>query len=315
MPHDAPGPDHVSVSVFCQNEATRIGACVASIAAAACGLDVHLTVIANGSRDGSLALGMAAAQAAGLPARGISLALGDKASAINQALYDLRKPASLYVHVDGYAIIGAGTLRGFIQALDTHPDARAATGIAINGRTMKLATEETLKHGNRLHGQLHALRPSFVDRLTGAGLRLPVGLYRGDGLLGSMVCHDLDAVGTPWDGHRIVGVADATYLIPQLSPWRPGDIARQFRRKIRQMRGKMENAAIGAIIYKHGYGGLPAHADEMLADWLSGGGAVPVALFDRPFMALALQQHRKAREVLFCQSMPENSYELSGYRR
>jgi hypothetical protein len=160
---------------------------------------------------------------------------------------------------------------------------------------MRAATAETLTQGGRLHGQLHAFRPAFLDRLTEAGLRLPVGLYRGDGLLGSMACHNLDPRHVAWDGHRIAGAQAATYCIPQLSPLRPGDIRRQFRRKIRQMRGRLENAAISAIIYEHGYQGLPGHADDMIAAYLQTHPVPAVSLPDRTFMALALRQHARAR--------------------
>ncbi len=282
-----------SVTVFCQNEAARIGACVASIAGAAQGYRTHLTVIANGSGDGSAALALQAVRQALLPARVYTIAYGDKANAINQALAIL-PAARLHVFVDGYAVVARQTLTGFFHVLDANPRAVAATGVAGNGRTMARATADTLQQGGRLHGQLHALTPGFVARLRQAGLGLPVGLYRGDGLLGSMACHDLDAVSKPWDGHLIAGAAHAVYLIPPLSPWRRADWQRQFRRKVRQMRGRLETAAIKSVIYRDGYAGLPAFADDMIAAWLDAGGRPQAGPADRPFMALALRQHRRS---------------------
>ena len=280
-----------SVTVFCQNEAARIGACVASIAGAAEGYRIHLTVVANGSSDGSAARALQAARQASLPARVYTIPFGDKANAINQALAML-PAARLHVFADGYAVVARQALTGFFRVLDANPHAVTATGVAGNGRTMARATAETLQQGGRLHGQLHALTPGFVARISHAGLRLPVGLYRGDGLLGSMACHDLDALGKPWDGHLIAGAADAVYLIPPLSPWRRGDWQRQFRRKVRQMRGRLETAAIKSVIYRNGYAGLPAFADDMIAAWLDAGGRPQAGPADQPFMALALRQHR-----------------------
>jgi glycosyltransferase involved in cell wall biosynthesis len=285
----------VSVAVFCQNESARIGQCLASIQAAAAGMRMQLSVIVNGSTDGSAAAAAAAARACQIPAEIFTIAFGDKSNAINQALYTLSRPAALHVYLDGYSIISPLALRALSQALRDQPHAVAATGVAGNGRTMQAATAETLAQGGRLHGQLHAFRPEFVDRLTASAYRLPVGLYRGDGLLGSMACHNLDALGSPFDGHRIAGAAEATYLFPQLSPFRPGDIRRQFRRKIRQMRGLMENAAIKSLIYAGGYGALPAHADDMIAAWLADHPPPATSAADRVFMHLALRQHRAAR--------------------
>ena len=139
--------------------------------------------------------------------------------------------------------------------------AMASTGVCLNGRTMRLATRRTLEEGGVLHGQLHALRPDFLDRMVARGIRLPIGMYWGDGLMGSMAAHNLDAMGAPWDNRRIVGVAEAGYEIPQLSVRSPGDIRRQLRRKSRQMRGKLQNLALRDVIYRLGYEGLPANAD------------------------------------------------------
>ena len=289
-------PD-VSIAVFCQNEAARIEACIAAVAAAAGGLAVRLTVIINGSTDESTMLAQHAVRRHGLSARIFTILHGDKANAINRSFYELREPAGLHVFVDGYVVMAPTALHALNAALGAHPHAMAATGVAGNGRTMKASTAQTLRHGGQLHGQLHAFRPHFLDRLTRAGLRLPLGLYRGDGLLGSMACHDLDAAGVEWDGHRIRGAAAATYEIPPLSPFRPADIARQLRRKVRQMRGRMENAAISSIIYPEGYAALPAYADDMIAAWLASGGRPRAGILDRPFMDAALWQHARARRL------------------
>jgi hypothetical protein len=283
----------IGVTVFCHNEARRIGACLAAIAAAGRGMRLDVTVIANGTTDGSIDRAADALRAHHLPGRIYRIAHADKANAINHAFYALRQTARLHVFVDAYAVIAVDSFKGFATMLSSHQEAVAATGVAGNGRTMKAATEETLLKGGRLHGQLHAFRPSFLDRLTAAGLRLPIGLYRGDGLLGSMACHDLDARNTPWASHRIKGTAEAVYRIPELSPFRPGDIVRQFRRTVRQMRGRMENAAVTEIIYKSGFEALPHTADEMIGAWLEGGGTVPVTASERPFMALALRSLRR----------------------
>jgi glycosyltransferase involved in cell wall biosynthesis len=283
----------ISVTVFCHNEAARVGACLASIAAAGSRMRLGVTVIANGTTDRSIDHARKALGKSNLPGRIYNIAHADKSNAINHSFYTLRQTARLHVFIDAYAIIAPDSFTGFAAMLSSHQEAVAATGIAGNGRTMQAATEETLKIGGRLHGQLHAFRPSFLDRLTAAGLRLPVGLYRGDGLLGSMACHDLDALQNPWENFRIKGTVEAVYRIPRLSPFRPGDIARQFRRKIRQMRGRMENAALSAIIYRHGFAALPATANEMIAAWLASGGSVPVSRSERPFMHLALQAVRR----------------------
>jgi glycosyltransferase involved in cell wall biosynthesis len=286
----APGLPDATVTVLCQNEAPHLEACLASIARAGRGLRLVTTVIVNGSRDSSAIVARQASDMHGLDANIYAISHGDKANAINHGIAALRKPAALHVFVDAYAVLSDGALRALADALARDDHALAATGLAGNGRTMQAAAEATLREGGRLNGQLHAFRPAFLDRMVSAGIRLPVGLYRGDSLLASMVCHNLDALGQPWDNARCIGARDAVFTIPQLSPVRPRDIVRQFRRKVRQMRGRLENAAIQSIIYRGGYAALPDNADDMIAGWLAAGGRVKGG----PFTALALRRHRRA---------------------
>ncbi len=288
-------PCDISVAVFCHNEAARIGACLTSIAAAGRGFRLGVTVIANGTTDDSIARAQRAVEATGLPAHIYRIPHGDKSNAINHSFYELRQRAKLHVFVDGYAIIAPNAFSGFAAMLSSHREAVAATGVAGNGRTMAAATEATLREGGRLHGQLHAFRPAFLDRLTEAGLFLPIGLYRGDGLLGSMACHDLDPLRTAWEGSRIKGTVEAVYEIPRLSPLRPADVMRQYRRKLRQMRGLLENAALQSLIYSGGFTALPHFADEMITDWLAAGGKVETSGIDRLFMRQALARLAKSR--------------------
>jgi len=289
-------PVDIGVTIFCHNEAARIGACLASVAAAGRNTRLSVTLIANGTTDASIARAKHAMEVQKLSGSIYSIGHPDKSNAINHSFYTVRVPARMHVFIDAYAIIAPDSFKGFATVLSTNQEAVAATGIAGNGRTMKAATEETLRQGGRLHGQLHAFRPSFIERLTDRGLFLPIGLYRGDGLLGSMACHDLDPRRNPWANHRIKGTVEAVYQIPQLSPFSPRDIARQFRRKIRQLRGRMENAALGAIIYTQGFGALPETADDMILAWLSNGGTVPVTRAEKPFLHLALQKIRAAKQ-------------------
>lgn len=278
------------IHVVCQNEAQRIGACMESIRAAVDTAQALVTLTLNGSSDESETIALASARACGLPLEIYRIRAADKANALNRFIYEQRMPARLYVFVDGYTRIAAGSLAGLDEALRAHPEAMASTGVCGNGRTMKLATKRTLEVGGVLHGQLHALRPAFLDRMVAAGIRIPIGTYWGDGVMGSMVAHNLDAMGEPWQNRRIVGVSAAVYEIPELSALRFRDLRRQLRRLTRQMRGKLQNRALQDVIYRLGYAGLPVHADDMVRDYLTAHKPPPVPLVFRPFMAMALRQ-------------------------
>lgn len=278
-----------NVAIYCANEAARLQECIASVVTALRGQQALVTVIVNGSRDGSLEVARSAARA-GWPVEVFQIAVGDKSNAINQFIHALRSPARAYGAVDGYVSVGPRSFSAMQTRLQADPHALAVTGNAGTGRTVHPSAPEALAAGGWLHGQLHALRPEFLDRMAARGIRLPVGLYRGDGLLGSMAAHNLDPLTEPWDNTRLPGVAGATFAFQPLSPLRAGDLRRQVHRKIRQMRGVIENAAIKQIIYGAGYEGLPGSADDMLRQYVAAHGVPDVTAVDRVFQRLALRQ-------------------------
>ncbi len=279
-----------NVAVFCRDERWSIARCIESIAAASRDRRTLITLIVNGSSDDSASLALEAAKRRAIPIAVYTIAHGDKANAINRFFYALREPARYYFFIDAYVKIGDAALAILESCLVARPDAVAATGVAANGRTMVRDTELTLTEGSRLHGQLHALRPDFIDRLVARRLRLPIGLYYGDGLVGSMALHDLDPLHNGWEQWRIAGSPMATYEIPMLSLFRVRDLRRQFQRKVRQMRGRLQNLAIRDIVYEHGYEGLPEYADDMVTTYLAKHGRPVVPVADRLFQALALRQ-------------------------
>ncbi|WP_439596822.1 hypothetical protein [Falsiroseomonas sp.] len=291
-------PARWSVAVFGRNEAARIGACLRAIARAGreAGPDValHVTVLLNGTTDGSPALAATALRAAGLEGAVYEVPHPDKSHALNLFLHALRPPAALYVCIDAYAEIWPDSLNRLAARLERQPEALAAAAVPSSGRSAAALRQGMLRHSG-LHGSLFALRAAFVERLAAAGLRLPVGLYRGDGLLGSFLLHDLDAAQGGWEGWRIAVEPAASWTTPRWQPWRWQDLRRHLHRLVRQGRGRLESAALRSLIYAEGFAGLPADADAMLRDWIA---ADPRARRPRPwrdpFAWLALARLRHA---------------------
>ncbi len=284
-----------NVAVFCQNEQDVIVSCLKAIDAAAAGRRVLVCLIVNGSTDESAARAADYARGSNLDFMIVTIPAGDKSNAINAFNVILRVPARTYIYVDGYVTFTPTAFEGLAAELDRRPGAVAATGVCTNGRTMRHATRATLERGGVLHGQLHAFRPEFIDRMVERGIRLPIGIYWGDGLLGSMAAHDLDARGQPWVDGRIAGVAEAGYAIGSLSLFKPADLRRQFRRMVRQARGRLQNAAIKDLIYRSGYEGLPEYADTMVRDYLARSGVPKTSWRQRPLQWIALRQLRASR--------------------
>lgn len=275
------------VAVYARNEGERLEACLRSVAAALAGMDALVSVILNGATDDGELVARRLAGEMRLEIWRIDHS--DKSNAINQFYHVIRRPARAYGEVDGNVVIAPAAFRVMGARLARDATALTVSGVAVNGRTMP-KWGPALERGGRLMGNLHALRPSLVERMVARGIRLPVGLYRGDGLLGTLAAHDLDTLGQPWMDARVVGEREAQVQIHQLSPFRPSHLQRLWRRRVAQMRGVMEKAAYAEILYRDGVEGLPAFADDMIAAHLAAHGRPRVAALDRPFLLLAIAQ-------------------------
>lgn len=255
------------IAVFGVNEAETLHQCVTSIDRAAANYRSHIAVLLNGTTDNSIEiLRRVRLNHANMTVYRFPTA--DKANAINFFLHELRLNARRYVSVDAYASLDKEALQEIDRALTEHPRALAASGVPLAGRSATTVRASTMK-GGVLNGQFHILTSTFVDEFRKRGLRIPIQLYRGDGLLGSMACHAFDPLTNPWDDNRVIGVAGAGFFFRSLSPLRIKDLRRQYNRRIRQARGLLENQAIKSIIYEYGYSGLPENAIAMLREWLN----------------------------------------------
>lgn len=281
--------------VIARNEADLLPGCLRALTASDGHAQLHLTCILNGTTDASDSVAIEVMRRSGLACRLYTIPHADKSNAINCFLHDLRPDAETYFFVDGYASVRPDALALLADALTRRPHAHAAAAVPSTGRSAT-ALREAMVASPGLHGSLFALRRGFVEQVVAAGIRLPVGLYRGDGLIGSLVMHDLDARSSPWDPSRVAVQAAATWSAARLRPWRPGDIRKQLYRMLRQAQGRIESAAIREVIYAGGFGALPADVGALLALWLARdpGARTPVPWRD-PAGSLALRALRRRR--------------------
>jgi glycosyltransferase involved in cell wall biosynthesis len=261
-------PTSWCITVFAKNEEATITSCLDHIFHAAANRDAHVILILNGSSDLTLERAKSVAATAPIPLSIYQIAFADKSNAWNQFVHGLRPSAETYFFVDGYADVSRNSFTELAQCLRACPEAGAATAMPVCGRSAAWQRDHMRSHGG-LMGALHALRGSFVERIARADLRLPIGLYRGDGLIGSMVVHDLDPLAITWKRDRIRLAEHATWHQPATSALRWRDLKRHLNRNIQQRRGAFEDAALRSIIYSQGYAGLPENADLMILEWLS----------------------------------------------
>ena len=255
-----------AVTVFAGSEADRIAACLESLHQGLRDRAPLLTVVVNGARDGTAV--RAARALAELDWEGSEVAeipWGDKANAWNQYVYGLRRPARWHLFADGYLILDPRGLREMAGLLEAGPPQRAATGVPSGDHPGSRHMRHFVHTHGGILGGLHALRGDLLEDIVARRLLIPWGLYRGDGLIGSFACHDLDPVHNPWNRERVLVCDDARWYGRRPSKLSRRDLARHARRLVRQAQGRMENRAIRHIIFQGGYEGLPESAAELIA--------------------------------------------------
>jgi glycosyltransferase involved in cell wall biosynthesis len=278
--------------VFARNEAAGIGACLRALARAGHGAELEVCVVLNGSTDASAAVAAEALRETRQRGRIWSIAEGDKANAINQFIHHLRPPAETCFFVDAYAAVAPDALAWLHAALAANPGAQAAAALPTRGLSAR-RLRRAMRRQPGLHGSLFALRGGFLDRMAAQGLRLPLGFYRGDGLIGSLVLHDLDAMGGGWREERLVLEPRATWRVTPGRPWRLADLQRHWRRLIQQGRARLQWPAVRAAIYPGGFTALPDDADAHVLRWVAQTAQAP-RLWRDPFAAMALARMRGA---------------------
>jgi glycosyltransferase involved in cell wall biosynthesis len=265
-----PSPVEWSVVVLAHNEERSIGRCLDRVLAECKGRSARICVIVNGATDRTLEIARDYARASGGLLQAYRIGHGDKSNAWNQYVHALRIDASVHIFVDAYAFVSPGSFAALADALaESGKEAAAAVPGAGRSRAALIAT---MREKGGLHGSLHALTGGFIARVRERAIRLPLNLYRGDGLIGAMVAFDLDSIRGRYDPRRMVLVEAASWSFDSLRPWRWQDIRREFRRRVRQIRGQYESAAFSRLVRQAGFEGLPITADDMIAAFIAAQG-------------------------------------------
>ena len=153
-----------SVAVFARNEVESIESCLKAIGVACGDADSHVTVIVNGSKDGTDKVAFRYGQLCRTPTSIFVIPFGDKANAWNEFVYNLRPTAHIYFFVDAYAIVETRAFQLLASALRNNTAANAATGVPSVGRSAAALAARMHAVGG-LHGSLYVLPLRFVERI------------------------------------------------------------------------------------------------------------------------------------------------------
>jgi hypothetical protein len=282
------------IAVFARNEEERIGDCLTAIAKAVRGVHAHVILIINGSSDHTCEAALALLPRLGLSATVYIIEVACKSHAMNEFIHQLRPKAPIYFFVDATVFVEPNALRALADALKDRPDIMAVSGLPINGRSAAKMREDTRESG-KLFGQMFAVRQSCLDAISRLGRRLPIGLYRCDGLFAGFICWETDGIAHEWAMPRIATIPEAQWRVRPISWFRPKDISAGFNRLVRQGRGRMENQAWNPILWTRGFGALPRFAEDMILEWLKTNRPKKEPRLDQFFTWLALQRVKRWR--------------------
>lgn len=295
-------PFEWSVAIFTARES--LSTLVATIEAArlAC-TDKHaiIDVLVNGNQSLATRTGQYVKQlSAGVTLRVWHIAVPDKALAWNEYIHRIWPGAALAFFIDGYAQVKPDALRLLEQGLAEHPAAQATAAVPSCGPSAKAMRASMLSQGG-VHGNLYGLRGSVVSALRARGFRLPLGIYRNDGLLMAVIAFGLEPATHQWDMRRIFVHPEATWDINSAQAWwQPAAWSGHFNRRLRQAQGALENCAIRQHLAREHKApeSLPRTTAELIDNWTSAfPGEAKRLLWRRPLCYFAARKLRHARAL------------------
>lgn len=193
---------------------------------------------------------------------------GDKANAWNQYFYMLKPEAKFHVFIDGYVYVEKNTFVKLATEYDKSPFV-AATGVPSIGRTAQKLKEQMISEGG-IHGNLCILTDTAVNEIVNKSFRIPVYLYRVDGLVGAIINFNFSPKENKWNSKNIKVFADLTWSLDE-KKLSLEDVFSQFKRMKRQLIGSIENKAIREYlaIKRVDLDQLPRFAPLLLQDYVN----------------------------------------------
>lgn len=280
----------IAVGIFAHQEQRRIGACLRSLPLDR--PDTLFHILVNGSTD---ATAERAREAAGGRAHVLvhDLAAGGKSRTWNHFVHDLLGgDEAAVLFMDGDAEIVPGSVDALVAELAANPEANAAAGMPVNGRSAE-SYRRALRAERGLFGDLYALSGAFVRAIRARRLRLPEDLIGDDGLVAAWAHTGLGR-DADWDRERIVACEGAGFRCEPVSLLHPATLRMQYRRMTSYSVRYFQNRIISDIMGREGAGGIPPRLADLYRDWLPRFTPRPFPLgwFDRK----ALQRMREQGE-------------------
>lgn len=234
------------------------------------------------------------------------IALGDKAHTWNVYLHNIWPGDALAYFIDGYARPYSNALALLEQGLSSNTIALGASGVPTIGSTAaKSRTEQIRDRG--IHGNLFCLRSNTMRSLRASGFRLPLGIYRTDPTIGAVLKFSYDPKENSWNPERIFVESKASWATDKKHWWSYAEIKGQFKRRIRQAQGDLENRSVRhhLSICKRAPQNMPATINELVAIWRNENPLEAGTLLRNPLRRYALNLMQTPRDWSLAGLPPE----------
>jgi len=233
-----------------------------------------IDILVNGNAKLALeiaqSLGSASALDFGKGVRVWSIPVGDKANAWNQYIHHIWNGEPIAFFLDGYVKVNPDALALLGSAVLANERALGGSGVPMQGRSAATLSNIMMSQGG-FHGNLCCIKGVVIQKMRDLGIRLPVGLYRTDSLMGAFLAFNLNPADNAWDKDRIYIHPHASWrVVPSNVSWW-AKMRGQWNRLLRQKRGDLENAAYREhlAVRKLPPASLPDRAREMVLQWLT----------------------------------------------
>lgn len=226
------------------------------------------------------------------------LPFGDKAHAWNEYFHQIWSGEPLAFFMDGYVrprpdaieLLG-GTVLADAMAL-------GGSGTPDMGRTSRQLRAAMLADGG-MHGNFCCIKGAVILQMKDRKIKLPLGLYRTDGLVGALLAFGLDRQRHKWDPKRIHIHPTATWDNDPKHWWKLDHLRGQIKRTFRQYRGMIENCALRDHFTQREQTPeqLAANVDKLVLTWAARAPANWRALYLRhPLCLLAMHHFRSPKD-------------------
>lgn len=193
----------------------------------------------------------------------------DKGNAWNQHIHHIWQGDLDAVYIDGYVQVRNNSITPLSQTLKQNTYSLGTCGMPTVGLSAKKLQDE-MKIKGGFHGNLCAIKSEALQKIKDRNINIPLGIYRVDGLMGAFLSFGLDNTLHPWNPHYFVPLTtDATWVCDEKKWYRPKDLLAWKKRRDRQARGDIENAAIKYHLtkLKCSFEALPKDVASLVAVW------------------------------------------------